>query len=66
LVPLNTVPAALDTFDKSREIALYCKGGVRSKKAAAVLLDAGFTRVLNVEGGILRWVDEVDPTLPKY
>jgi adenylyltransferase/sulfurtransferase len=66
LVPLGTVPEALGTFDKSREIALYCKGGVRSRKAAATLLEAGFTRVLNVEGGILRWADDVDPTLPKY
>jgi len=66
LVPLNTVASALGTFDKSREIAIYCKGGVRSKKAAAVLVENGFTKVLNVEGGILRWADEVDPTLPKY
>jgi sulfur-carrier protein adenylyltransferase/sulfurtransferase len=66
LVPLGTIPEALSTFDPTREIALYCKGGVRSRKAAAALLDAGFTRVLNVEGGILRWSDDVDPTLPKY
>ncbi|HXC25410.1 MAG TPA: ThiF family adenylyltransferase, partial [Gemmatimonadaceae bacterium] len=66
LVPLGTIPEALSTFDPSREIALYCKGGVRSRKAAAALIDAGFTRVLNVEGGILRWADDVDPTLPKY
>lgn len=66
LIPLNTIPTSLDAFDKSREIALYCKGGVRSKKAAAALLDAGFTRVLNVEGGILRWADDVDPSIPKY
>jgi len=66
LVPLGTIPEAISTFDPSREIALYCKGGVRSRKAAAALIDAGFTRVLNVEGGILRWADDVDPTLPKY
>ena len=68
LVPLGTIPEALaaHTFDPSREIALYCKGGVRSRKAAAQFLEAGFTRVLNVEGGILRWADDVDPTLPKY
>jgi adenylyltransferase/sulfurtransferase len=66
LVPLGTIPDALANFDRTREIALYCKGGVRSKKAAAALHDAGFTRLLNVEGGILRWAEEVDPTLPKY
>ena len=66
LVPLGTVKDELHTFDKNREIALYCKGGVRSQKAAATLLDAGFTRVLNMAGGILRWSDDVDPTVPKY
>jgi len=66
LVPLNTVQDSLDTFDASREIAIYCKSGVRSRKAAAKLLDAGFTRVFNVEGGILRWSDDVDSKIPKY
>jgi molybdopterin/thiamine biosynthesis adenylyltransferase/rhodanese-related sulfurtransferase len=65
LVPLGTVPNLLDTFDRSRDIVVQCKGGVRSAKAVRQLLDAGYTHVWNLTGGILRWSDDVDPTIPK-
>ncbi len=66
LVPLSTVPDAIDTFNRDRDIVVHCKGGVRSAKAVRQLLDAGYTRVWNLTGGILRWSDDVDPTVPKY
>jgi molybdopterin/thiamine biosynthesis adenylyltransferase/rhodanese-related sulfurtransferase len=66
LVPLGTVPDLLHTFDRTRDIVVHCKGGVRSGKAVRQLLDAGYTRVWNLTGGILRWSDDVDPTIPKY
>ena len=45
---------------------MQCKSGVRSAKAADFLRTAGFKRVLNLKGGILDWIDKVDPTQPKY
>lgn len=66
LIPLNTLDSALNTFDKDRDIVIHCKSGARSLKAAQALLDAGFKKVWNVEGGILRWADEVDPSIAKY
>lgn len=66
LVPLATLPDVVDTLDREREIVVYCKGGSRSRAAAAHLADAGFARVMNLTGGILRWREEVDPTLPRY
>ena len=42
------------------------KGGVRSAKALRTLQAAGFTRVWNLTGGITRYSDDVDPTIPKY
>src|SRR6266481_5328512 len=50
----------------THEIVVYCKGGSRSRAAASQLVDAGFARVANLSGGILRWQAEVDPTLPRY
>jgi adenylyltransferase/sulfurtransferase len=47
-------------------VVLYCKSGGRSRAAAARLADAGVTGVLNLEGGILAWRDEVEPDLPRY
>jgi sulfur-carrier protein adenylyltransferase/sulfurtransferase len=66
LVPLATLPEAIDGLDRTREVVVYCKGGTRSRAAASHLADAGFARVANLSGGILRWREEVDPTLPRY
>jgi len=66
LVPLATLPEVAETLDHGREIVVYCKGGSRSRAAASHLVDAGFARVANLTGGILRWQAEVDPTLPRY
>jgi adenylyltransferase/sulfurtransferase len=66
LVPLATLPDAIDTLDREREVVVYCKGGSRSRAAATHLADAGFRRVANLTGGILRWREDVDPSLPRY
>ena len=66
LVPLATLPDVAETLDRDREVVVYCKGGSRSRAAASHLADAGFPRVTNLTGGILRWQAEVDPTLSRY
>lgn len=47
-------------------ILLQCKSGARSAAAAAALAARGYTDITNLEGGILGWIDVVEPTLPKY
>jgi adenylyltransferase/sulfurtransferase len=66
LVPLATLPDVVDTLDRAHEVVVYCKGGARSRAAASHLVDAGFRRVSNLSGGILRWREDVDPTIPRY
>ena len=56
----------LRELDSARDVVLYCKSGARSAKALRQLQAAGFKRVWNLAGGILRWSDEVDPSIPKY
>ena len=46
-------------------VYVYCKTGVRSGEAVDLLRARGVDAV-NVEGGILAWVAQVDPTLPTY
>jgi adenylyltransferase/sulfurtransferase len=53
-------------LDPNDEIVVHCKSGARSAKAADFLRSVGFKRVLNLKGGILDWVDKVDPSQPKY
>jgi sulfur-carrier protein adenylyltransferase/sulfurtransferase len=66
LAPLSTFEAAIPTFPRDRDVVLYCKAGGRSMKAARLLLGAGYTRVRSMAGGVLRWADDVDPSLPRY
>jgi adenylyltransferase/sulfurtransferase len=66
LFPLGDVPKRYNELDPNDEIVVQCKSGGRSAKAADFLRSVGFKRVLNLKGGILDWIDKVDPTQPKY
>ncbi|MFL5482841.1 MAG: molybdopterin-synthase adenylyltransferase MoeB [Gemmatimonadaceae bacterium] len=66
LVPLSRIADEIPRLDKRRETILYCKVGLRSRFAAEQLADAGLSEVRNLTGGILRWIDEVDPTMTRY
>jgi len=66
LVPLGSIAEEIPRLDKQRETILYCKVGARSMRAARQLADAGVSDVRNLAGGILRWIDEVDPTMARY
>ena len=66
LVPLGTFTESLASFDSARDIVVTCKMGGRSAKAVRQLQAAGFKKVWNLAGGILRWSDDVDPSVPKY
>jgi adenylyltransferase/sulfurtransferase len=60
------VPRRHDEIDRNVVVVCQCKSGVRSAKAAAFLRGVGFPRVLNLTGGILGWIDQIDPSQPKY
>lgn len=66
LIPLGTLPQHVHELDSTADIVVHCKSGVRSGKAQRLLKEMGFSRVTNLTGGILRWSDEVDPSVPKY
>lgn len=48
-------------LDKDRPVAVYCRSGKRSANAAGLLREAGFKRVLNLDGGITAWLDAAKP-----
>ncbi len=66
LIPLDQLSERLYEIPKSADIVVQCKSGGRSAEAQSQLIEAGFPRVRNLTGGILRWADEVDPSLRKY
>jgi molybdopterin/thiamine biosynthesis adenylyltransferase/rhodanese-related sulfurtransferase len=66
LIPLGEVPRRYAELDPEEDLVVHCKMGGRSAKAADFLRSVGFKRVLNLKGGILDWIDKVDPSQPKY
>jgi sulfur-carrier protein adenylyltransferase/sulfurtransferase len=58
--------AALESLPNDRRIVLHCKSGARSAECLAVVKNAGFSDAVHVGGGILSWINTVDPSLPAY
>lgn len=66
LIPLGDLPQRLTELEGHDDMVVHCKSGVRSAKAVKLLREAGFSKARNLRGGILAWIDRVDPSLPKY
>ena len=69
LIPLGELAqriAELPQGPGAPDIVVSCKSGARSAKGVGILKDNGFTRVKNLKGGILAWIDKIDPSLSKY
>lgn len=66
LIPVDQLPEQINKLDSSVEIVVYCRSGARSGQAVEMLKAAGFRKVKNLVGGVLRWSDEVDPRMAKY
>ncbi len=56
LIPLRELPSQLAELPREREIIIHCKSGARSARAVKLMLESGFTRVTNVQGGIDAWL----------
>ncbi len=52
--------ATLDPKEHPR-VAMFCTGGIRCEKASSYMLDQGFEDVMHLKGGILKYLEEVDP-----
>ena len=66
LIPLGDLAEKAHELDPGAEIVLHCKSGSRSARATKLLRERGFANARNLQGGILAWIDQVDPSLPKY
>ena len=66
LIPLGTIPDRLTEIPRTETTVVMCKSGVRSARAIEFLRGEGFENLLNLEGGLDAWREEVDPTMRKY
>lgn len=56
-------PDYVQRFDpaKHKKVAMFCTGGIRCEKASAFMLKQGFAEVYHLQGGILKYLEEVPP-----
>ncbi|HTD93777.1 MAG TPA: molybdopterin-synthase adenylyltransferase MoeB [Chitinophagaceae bacterium] len=67
LIPLGTIGENADRVARDRKVVVHCKMGGRSAKAIRELEEKfGFDNLYNLKGGILGYIDEVQPELTKY
>jgi rhodanese-related sulfurtransferase len=54
-LPMHLIPVRLSEIPKDRDVVIYCRSGARSYQACAYLMQQGYSRVLNLRGGIIAW-----------
>ncbi|WP_455366736.1 rhodanese-like domain-containing protein [Kaarinaea lacus] len=66
LLPMREIPNAVQDLDNEQEIVVICHTGVRSLQVCYFLQHEGFTRVMNLSGGVHAWATTIDPQMPTY
>lgn len=67
LIPLAQIADNASRIERSKQVIIHCKSGSRSAKAIKVLEEKfGFTNLYNLEGGIIKYVEEIEPGWRKY
>lgn len=57
---------ALEQLPSDKKIVLHCKSGVRSAECLAIVKGAGYSDAVHVGGGVVAWVNQIDPSQPSY
>lgn len=65
-MPMGQVPDRMTELKPDDAIVVMCHHGSRSATVAGFLIRNGFTRVLNLTGGIDAWARDLDPNVPSY
>ncbi|HEY0902967.1 MAG TPA: adenylyltransferase/sulfurtransferase MoeZ [Marmoricola sp.] len=58
--------SALEQLPDDKQVVLYCKTGVRSAECLAIVKGAGYADAVHVGGGVVAWVNQIDPSQPSY
>lgn len=66
LMPMRSVPARMMELDRDADTVIICHHGARSYQVALFLEQQGFSKILNLYGGLAAWAQQVDATMPTY
>jgi len=65
-IPVGELVDRMSELDPDAEIVVFCRSGGRSAWAVQQLAAAGYEKAINLQGGILNWREQVDPSLRSY
>ena len=66
LIPLGGILIEADKIAKDKPVIMQCRSGKRSAAAIMQLEQLGYNNLYNLQGGILAWQSEIDPTISVY
>jgi rhodanese-related sulfurtransferase len=66
LLPMGRIVASLDQLERDRETVVICHHGIRSQQVAYFLDQQGFSRIVNLVGGVAAWARDVDREMATY
>ena len=66
LIPMAQLISRPEQLDPAEEIVLICHHGIRSYKTGLYLKSRNFNRIINLEGGVERWAQEIDLNMARY
>jgi adenylyltransferase/sulfurtransferase len=58
--------SALEQLPSDKQVVMHCKTGVRSAETLAIVKGAGYADAVHVGGGVVAWVNQIDPGQPSY
>jgi len=67
-IPLDEISTRTAEIEdwKNKDVVCMCHHGMRSAHAQKILMNAGFSNVHNLSGGIHAWSVYIDPSVPQY
>jgi adenylyltransferase/sulfurtransferase len=65
-IPIDRIWEELATLQSHDKVVLYCHRGNISRMVSEVLREMGFNNIWSMKGGIERWAETVDPSIPVY
>ena len=65
-IPMNEIAEKTNELDPDARTIVICHFGMRSMEVGNFLESAGFRDIVNLEGGLDAWAEQVDPDMPRY
>ncbi|MFK5912919.1 MAG: rhodanese-like domain-containing protein [Woeseiaceae bacterium] len=66
LIPMGELPNELESLNTTQGIVVICHHGIRSRHMGLYMEQAGFKDIINLEGGVEQWAEDIEPSMRRY